>query len=156
VRQHRRAFCATTAPVRALTSASLSRRESRVHAVSTRHEKGIGPTAHLQIIANLQGVVYARQMARDIGPARTICKKFVLCTMICAYLRVPHYLPFIIMTIKRPGQSTGNKGGIFQEVGPKGGKQPNYVTVPDNKQLPPTTKPGHGWTSVTTTPNSKR
>lgn len=56
----------------------------------------------------------------------------------------------------RPGQSTGNTGGIFQEVGPQGGKRPNYATVPDNKPLPPTTKPGHTWAPVSTTPNSKR
>ena len=46
------------------------------------------------------------------------------------------------MTIKRPGENTGKQGGVFQEVGPKGGKQPNYTTVPDNRPLPPTTKPG--------------
>ena len=57
---------------------------------------------------------------------------------------------------KKPGQSTGNQGGIFQEVGPRGGRQPNYTTVPDNRQLPPTTKPGHAWTPVKVTPNSNR
>jgi hypothetical protein len=57
---------------------------------------------------------------------------------------------------KKPGSNTGNQGGIFQEVGPKGGKIPNYVAVPDNKPLPPTTKPGHGWDPVKTTPNNKR
>lgn len=57
---------------------------------------------------------------------------------------------------KKPGQSTGNSGGIYQEVGPQGGKRPNYVTVPDNKPLPPTTTPGSGWTPVKVTPGSKR
>lgn len=57
---------------------------------------------------------------------------------------------------KRPGQSTGDKGGIFQQVGPRGGKQPNYAAVPDNRQLPPTTQPGHGWVPVKTTPDSSR
>ena len=56
----------------------------------------------------------------------------------------------------RPGQNTGNRGGIFQEVGPRGGKLPNYTTVPDNRQLPPTTKPGHAWTPLKVTPNSNR
>lgn len=56
----------------------------------------------------------------------------------------------------RPGQNTGGKGGIFQEVGPRGGKQPNFSTVPDNRPLPPTTKPGHAWTPVKVTPNSNR
>ena len=30
------------------------------------------------------------------------------------------------MAVIKPGQSTGNKGGVYQEVGPRGGKQPNY------------------------------
>lgn len=57
---------------------------------------------------------------------------------------------------KKPGESTGNRGGIFQEVGPRGGRQDNYSTVPDNRPLPPTTKPGHGWVPVKTTPDSNR
>lgn len=57
---------------------------------------------------------------------------------------------------QKPGQNTGDKGGIFQEVGPRGGKQPNFSTVPDHRPLPPTTQPGHGWVPVKTTPNSKR
>lgn len=59
-------------------------------------------------------------------------------------------------TSKRPGESTGNNGGIFQEIGPRGGRQPNYSTVPDNRPMPPTTKPGHTWAPVSRTPNSKR
>ena len=58
--------------------------------------------------------------------------------------------------IKRPGQNTGKQGGIFQEVGPKGGKQPNYAAVPDNRPLPPTSKPGNGWKPVKVTPDSHR
>ena len=56
----------------------------------------------------------------------------------------------------KPGQSTGNRGGIFQEVGPNGGLKPNYSTVADNKPPPPTSKPGHGWAPVKVTPSSKR
>lgn len=56
----------------------------------------------------------------------------------------------------KPGSSTGKNGGIFQEVGPRGGKVPNYATVPDNHSLPPTTKPGNTWISVKQTPNSQR
>lgn len=59
-------------------------------------------------------------------------------------------------TTKKPGESTGNRGGIFQEVGPRGGKQPNFAAVPDNRALPPTTKPGNAWTPVKVTPNSNR
>jgi hypothetical protein len=58
--------------------------------------------------------------------------------------------------VKKPGTNTGKKGGIYQEVGPKGGEKPNYATVADNKPLPPTTKPGHGWKPVKVTPDSQR
>ena len=57
---------------------------------------------------------------------------------------------------KKPGTSTGKSGGIFQQVGPRGGVHPNYATVADNKPPPPTTKPGHGWKPVKTTPDSRR
>ena len=57
---------------------------------------------------------------------------------------------------KKPGTNVGKQGGIYQEVGPKGGTKPNYATVADNKPLPPTTKPGHGWTPVKKTPDSHR
>jgi hypothetical protein len=60
------------------------------------------------------------------------------------------------MSGKKPGSSTGKDGGIFQEIGPRGGKLPNYTTVPDNKPLPPTTRPGHSWRPVKTTPDSNR
>lgn len=56
----------------------------------------------------------------------------------------------------KPGSNTGKEGGIFQEVGPKGGKQPNYATVADNRSLPPTSKPGNTWEPIKTTPDSKR
>lgn len=57
---------------------------------------------------------------------------------------------------RKPGQNTGKNGGIYQQVGPKGGLKPNYVTVPDNKPLPPTTTPGSEWKPVKITPDSKR
>lgn len=57
---------------------------------------------------------------------------------------------------KTPGSSTGRDGGIFQEVGPRGGRRPNYTTVPDNTRLPPTTSPGSRWVPVRRTPDSKR
>lgn len=60
------------------------------------------------------------------------------------------------MSGKKPGQSTGNNGGVFQEQGPRGGKVPNYTTVPDNRQLPPTSRPNSTWVPVTRTPDSKR
>ncbi len=57
---------------------------------------------------------------------------------------------------KKPGQNTGTQGGIFQQVTPTGKPVSNYVTVPDHKPLPPTTKPGHQWNQIVITPNSKR
>lgn len=56
----------------------------------------------------------------------------------------------------KPGQNTGNQGGIFQENGPRGGKKPNFATVPDNRPLPPTSAPGHTWEPIKTTPTSRR
>jgi len=58
--------------------------------------------------------------------------------------------------VKRPGQSTGKSGGIFQEVGPRGGRRDNFAAVPDNRSLPPTTTQGAGWVPVKRTPDSHR
>ncbi len=60
------------------------------------------------------------------------------------------------MTTKKPGQNTGNSGGLFNEVKPNGGATGNYAAVADNKPLPPTSKPGSSWKLVVKTPNSKR
>ncbi len=57
---------------------------------------------------------------------------------------------------KKPGTNVGKHGGIYQEVGPKGGAKPNYATVADNKPLPPTAKPGNAWTPVNKRPDSRR
>jgi hypothetical protein len=56
----------------------------------------------------------------------------------------------------KPGQDVGKNGGIYQELGPRGGERPNFATVPDNKKLPPTTESGHSWKQVAKTPDSKR
>jgi hypothetical protein len=56
----------------------------------------------------------------------------------------------------KPGTSTGESGGIFQEVGPRGRPVPNHVTVPDHRPLPPTTRPGHTWKPIQVTPPNKR
>lgn len=57
---------------------------------------------------------------------------------------------------KKPGSNTGNQGGIYQQVSPSGKPVPNYVTVPDHRPLPPTTKPAHTWKPVKITPSSDR
>jgi hypothetical protein len=58
--------------------------------------------------------------------------------------------------IKKPGQSTGTQGGIYQEVGPRGGRHRNFTTVAENRPLPPTSKPGHAWRPVKLTPHGNR
>lgn len=55
-----------------------------------------------------------------------------------------------------PGSNVGNQGGIYQEVGPRGGTKPNYAAVADNHRLPPTTQPGSTWKPFKITPNSNR
>ena len=56
----------------------------------------------------------------------------------------------------KPGENTGKDGGIYREVGPKGGERDNYATVPDNRPLPPTSSPGSSWKRIDRTPDSKR
>lgn len=56
----------------------------------------------------------------------------------------------------KPGQNTGRNGGIFQEVGPRGGRYDNYAAVPDNKPLPPTSAPNRQWVQTDRTPDSNR
>jgi hypothetical protein len=60
------------------------------------------------------------------------------------------------MGTKKPGSDTGNNGGIYREVGPRGGERDNYTTVPDHTRLPPTTTPGSTWKPMKRTPDSKR
>ncbi len=55
----------------------------------------------------------------------------------------------------KPGSSTGNNGGIFQEISPSGHPRPNFATVADNKPLPPTTTPNATWKPIATTPKSR-
>ena len=57
---------------------------------------------------------------------------------------------------KKPGENTGKDGGIYREVGPRGGLKNNYATVRDNEKLPPTTQSGNTWVLEKRTPNSTR
>lgn len=59
------------------------------------------------------------------------------------------------MSIK-PGGNTGKNGGVYQEIGPRGGKRDNFATIPDNRRAPPTTGPGSTWERIKRTPDSKR
>jgi hypothetical protein len=56
----------------------------------------------------------------------------------------------------KPGQTPGNNGGIFREIGPRGGLHDNFATIPDNHRAPPTQKPNSTWDPVKRTPDSKR
>lgn len=57
---------------------------------------------------------------------------------------------------KKPGENTGKDGGIYQEVGPRGGAKDNFATVRDNEKLPPTSESGNQWKLVKRTPDSKK
>lgn len=56
----------------------------------------------------------------------------------------------------KPGENTGKNGGVYQEVGPRGGKKENFSTIRDNQKAPPTQKPGSSWERIKRTPDSKR
>lgn len=58
--------------------------------------------------------------------------------------------------VLKPGQSSGENGGVFQEYGPRGGKRSSFATIADNKVAPPTTKPNSTWKLIMRTPDSKR
>ncbi len=59
------------------------------------------------------------------------------------------------MTLK-PGENSGNNGGIYVEVGPRGGVKDNFATIADNKTAPPTQSPKSHWVLAKRTPNSRR
>lgn len=56
---------------------------------------------------------------------------------------------------KKPGTNSGKKGGIYQEIGPRGGRIGNFTTVADNKPMPPTSSPGSTWKPIKITPDSR-
>lgn len=58
--------------------------------------------------------------------------------------------------VLKPGENPGEDGGIFQEVGPRGGLKDNFATIPDGHKAPPTQEPGHSWKQVQRTPDGSR
>mgnify|MGYP003623521428 CR=1 FL=1 len=56
----------------------------------------------------------------------------------------------------KPGENSGNDGGIFREVGPRGGLHDNYATIADDKIAPPTSSPNCTWVQIERTPDSKK
>lgn len=57
---------------------------------------------------------------------------------------------------KKPGSNVGRAGGIYRELGPRGGAKDNFATVPEHHRLPPTSQPGGKWKPVQTTPHGHR
>jgi hypothetical protein len=57
---------------------------------------------------------------------------------------------------KKPGSSSGGQGGIYQEIGPRGGRRDNFTTVPEHRPMPPTSGPGSTWVPIDKTPHGKR
>lgn len=101
-----------------------------------------------EALVHLLHVEPDRLCHKAVSPDFSRCSEFPVLTAT--------YRSNTLATTLKPGQQTGIRGGIYQEVGPRGGKQPNYAAVPDGRQLPPTTKPGHGWVPVKVTPDSRR
>ena len=63
---------------------------------------------------------------------------------------------FIMTKLFKPGSNSGPNGGIFQEQGPRGGRRPNFTTIPENRTVPPTSTPGSQWVRVKTTPKGHK
>ena len=63
---------------------------------------------------------------------------------------------FIMVKSIKPGSTTGSTGGIYQEIGPKGGKHPNFTTIPEYRKAPPTSTPGSEWRLVKPTPKGHK
>jgi hypothetical protein len=56
----------------------------------------------------------------------------------------------------KPGTNSGSNGGVYQEVGPKGGPKDNFTTVPENTRFPPTSRPGDSWKPIKQTPHGHK
>ncbi len=61
-----------------------------------------------------------------------------------------------VVAPKKPGHSTGNQGGSTGRWVIKAERSRTMRLPPDNKPLPPPTKPGDGWVPVKVTPGSNR
>ena len=56
----------------------------------------------------------------------------------------------------KPGENSGQSGGIYQATGPRGGAKEAYATIPDNKIAPPTPAPNQTWKPIKITPKGKK
>ncbi len=61
-----------------------------------------------------------------------------------------------VMMGKKPGSNSGSTGGIYREVGPRGGPRDNFTTVPEGTTFPPTSAPGNTWVAVKQTPHGHK
>lgn len=63
-------------------------------------------------------------------------------------------LPRSKIEVRMPPGAATPRSGIYEQVGPRGGKTGTQAVSTSGNPLPPTNKPGHGWTLVK--PTSKR
>jgi hypothetical protein len=63
-------------------------------------------------------------------------------------------LPRSTITVRIPPGAAAPRSGIYEQVGPRGGKTGSQAVSTTGKPMPPTSKPGHGWTLVK--PTGKR
>jgi hypothetical protein len=64
-------------------------------------------------------------------------------------------LPRSKIEVRMPPGAATPRSGIYEQVGPRGGKSGNQAVSTKGKPLPPTQNAGHGWTLVKPTSNRK-
>lgn len=57
-------------------------------------------------------------------------------------------LPRSKIEVRMPPGAATPRSGIYEQVGPRGGKTGTQAVSTSGKPLPPTHKPGQGWTLV--------
>ena len=57
-------------------------------------------------------------------------------------------LPRSKIDVRMPPGAATPRSGIYEETGPRGGRTGSKAVSTDGKPLPPTSKPGQGWTLV--------
>jgi hypothetical protein len=65
-------------------------------------------------------------------------------------------LPRSKIEVRIPPGAATPRSGIYEQVGPRGGKTGSQAVSTSGKPLPPTSKPGQGWTLVKPTSGKKR
>lgn len=57
-------------------------------------------------------------------------------------------LPRSKIDVRMPPGAATPRSGIYEQVGPRGGRTGSKAVSTSGKPLPPTSKPGQGWTLV--------